>query len=107
MAGDLIEAIKAQDEQRVRALLEERPELAEGRDDAGVSALMLTHYYGIDDAAVRAVRTSPLDVFEAATVGDVDRLRALLEEDAELARTRSSDDTTALHFAAFFSQPEA
>jgi ankyrin repeat protein len=107
MAGDLIEAIKAQNEERVRALLEERPDLAEARDDAGVSALMLTHYYGIEGAAVRAARRSPLDVFEAATVGDLDRLRALLDEEPELARARSSDDTTALHFAAFFSQPEA
>jgi uncharacterized protein len=107
MAGEVVEAIKQQDAGRLRKLLAERPEQAEERDESGVSALMLTHYYGIEDEAVRAARTSPLDVFEAATVGDLDRLRALLDDDPALAHARSSDDTTALHFAAFFSQSEA
>jgi ankyrin repeat protein len=103
----LIEAIRARDEVRVRALVAEDGSRAEERADDGLSALMLTHYYGVDDAVVRSARTSPLDVFEAATVGDVDRLGALLEADPALARALSADDTTALHFAAFFGQPEA
>lgn len=107
MAGELIDAIKAQDEERVRALVNEQPQIAEERDESGVSALMLTHYYGINDAVVRAARSSPLDVFEAATVGDLERLRQLLAADDAPARARSSDDGTALHFAAFFGRPEA
>jgi uncharacterized protein len=107
MTGELIDAIKLRDEERVRALVEAQPERAEDRDASGVSALMLTYYFGIDASAVRAARSSPLDVFEAATVGDLDRLRELLDEDPALARARSADDTTALHFAAFFNQPEA
>src|SRR5918996_6241279 len=107
MAGELIQAIEAQDAERVQALVEERPDLAEERSDAGVSALMLAYYYGIDPSAIREARRTPLDVFETATVGDLERLRALLDDDAELARARSVDATTALHFAAFFSQPQA
>jgi uncharacterized protein len=68
---------------------------------------MLMHYHGLDAAPVRSARTAPLDVFEAATVGDVDRLRELLDADPSLAQSRSPDDGTALHFAAFFNQPEA
>jgi ankyrin repeat protein len=68
---------------------------------------MLAHYHRLDDSLVRAARTSPLDVFEAATVGDLARLRELLEGNPALARARSVDETTALHFAAFFGQPEA
>jgi uncharacterized protein len=102
---DIVEAIKARDTDGARALL---PEHAEERDEKGVSALMLSYYYGLaigDD--IRAARTTPLDVFEAATVGDVDRLRELLDDDATLARAQSSDQGTALHFAAFFAQPAA
>jgi len=107
MANRLIEAIKAQDSGRVAALLAEQPELAEERGDDGVSPLMLAHYYGVDAELIRSARRSPLDVFEAATVGDLDRLRELLLAEAGLVTARSSDDTTALHFAAFFGQPEA
>jgi ankyrin repeat protein len=107
MTDELIEAIKQRDLERIRALVEEDNAHAEERDASGVSALMLTHYYGLDDSAVRSARRSPLDVFEAATVGDLARLRRLLDDDAALALARSADDTTALHFAAFFNRPAA
>jgi ankyrin repeat protein len=105
--NELVEAIKQRDADRVRTLVEASPVLAEGRDENGVSVLMLSYYYRLDAAPVRAARQSPLDVFEAATVGDLDRLRELLDGDAALAQARSADDGTALHFAAFFNQPEA
>ncbi len=104
----VIDAIKGGDAAQVRELVAERPELAEERDENGVSALMLSHYYGVPAAdALREARSTPLDVFEAATVGDLERLRQLLDDDPELVRARSSDDGTALHFAAFFGQPAA
>ena len=43
----------------------------------------------------------PLDVFEAASLGRVDRLRDLLAGDPALATAFSDDGFTALHFAAF------
>jgi uncharacterized protein len=103
----VIDAIKGSDEARVREAIAKNPERAEDRDENGVSALMLAHYYCVPADAIRAARSSPLDVFEAATVGDLDRLRELLDREAELVRARSVDDGTALHFAAFFNQPEA
>jgi ankyrin repeat protein len=103
---ELFDAIERRDDLRVRTLLEADPGLAEERDENGVSALMLAHYHRVDDTAIRAARRTPLDVFEAATVGDLDRLRELLDDPA-LARAWSSDRGTALHFAAFFGPPEA
>jgi uncharacterized protein len=104
----VIDAIKGGDGGRVRELVQAEPECAEEHDENGVSALMLSHYYGVDAGeAIRAARTTPLDVFEAATVGDLATLQALLDQDADLVRARSVDDGTALHFAAFFGQPEA
>ena len=104
----VIDAIKGGDADRVRKVLKNEPQQAEERDENGVSALMLSRYYGVDALdAIRAARSTPLDVFEAATVGDLGRLNGLLDTDPELARARSSDDGTPLHFAAFFNQPEA
>jgi ankyrin repeat protein len=81
---------------------------AAARNADGVSALMLARYHGRHDlvAAIRE-HAGELDVFEAATLGDLGRLRTLLDEDAARARERSPDGFTALHFAAFFGTPEA
>jgi len=104
---ELLAAIKDKDGARVRELLAADSSLADARDESGVSALMLSQYHGANDAtaAIRAARAE-LDVFEAATVGDADRLHELLHEDPSLLEARSPDDATALHFAAFFAQPE-
>ena len=46
-----------------------------------------------------------LDIFEAAALGDTNRLRSLLRDHPDLVCTYSADGFTALHFASFFSQP--
>ena len=47
-----------------------------------------------------------LDVFDAAAVGDVDRLRTLLDDDPELVNDVASDGFTPLHLASYFGQPK-
>jgi len=65
--------------------------------------------YEGDDARVRSLRAEQpeLDVFEAAALGDVERLRALLDEDPALVGAWSVDGFTPLHYAAFFDGAEA
>jgi uncharacterized protein len=48
-----------------------------------------------------------LDVFEAAAVGQTDRLRELLDGDPDLAAAWAEDGFTPLHLAAFFRHPDA
>lgn len=60
-----------------------------------------------DEAKAIAATRSDLDVLEAAAIGDLERLRALLDEDPSLANAWSDDGFTPLHYAAFFGQPEA
>jgi uncharacterized protein len=107
VGDELLAAVKDGNGARVRELLTADPSLAEARDKSGVSALMLSKYHGAHDAtaAIRSARAE-LDVFEAATLGDADRLHELLHEEPSLIDARSPDDATALHFAAFFTQPE-
>ena len=106
---EFIETVKAGDAEQVRTILEQNPALAEARDENGVSALMLTRYYHANDLLTHAVRAArrDVDLFEAATLGEVDRLRELLDANPSLVRAWSSDHATALHFAAFFAQSDA
>jgi ankyrin repeat protein len=64
-------------------------------------------YQGDDETARRLAESAELDVFEAAALGEVERLRELLAADPTLAQGRSDDDFTALHYAAFFDGPDA
>jgi len=108
MSQELFDAIHANDKDKVALLVTGNPQLARARNDAGVSALMQSRYEGrreIVDTLRSAV--GELDVFEAATLGDVPRLQSLLTNDPGLAQAFSNDGFTALHLAAFFAQPEA
>jgi ankyrin repeat protein len=99
----VLAAVEAGDASRVRDLVARRPGLAATRRADGTSVLMLARYR--DDAAtVDALRTAnqPLDVFEAAALGETGALAAILAADPAAARAWSPDGFTALHFAAFF-----
>lgn len=105
---ELFEAIEAGDVGRVDAILDDDPPLASSRDAGGVSALMRA-LYRFDKPLIDAVRkrVETLDVFEAATFGDLDRLTELLSDEPALVNAYSGDGFTALHFAAFFGRPDA
>jgi ankyrin repeat protein len=73
------------------------------KDGNGVSAILLAIYYGRPEIAeVLIDRGAQLDGFEAAAAGRVDRMRALLEEDAALANACAPDGFQPLGLASFF-----
>jgi len=106
------ELLQAGNAHGLRQLLEQDPAASEARDAAGVSLLMHSIYRGRRDLAeLIASKKRALDIFEAASLGRLDSLRQCLR-DASAINTpsidsRSKDGFTALHFACFFSQPEA
>jgi len=106
------ELLQAGDADGLRRLLEQDPAASEARDAAGVSLLMHSIYRGRRDLAeLIASKKTALDIFEAASLGRLDRLQQCLR-DASLINSgsidsRSKDGFTALHFACFFGQPEA
>ena len=57
-------------------------------------------------AELIASKKQALDIFEATSLGRLDRLRECIREGA-LINSLSKDGFTALHFACFFGQPEA
>jgi len=105
---DVFTAIADADNPRLEALLDQDPGLAGARNATGVSAVLAAHYAGRTDMIDILLAAEPtLDVFDAAAVGDVTRLRALLDTSPELATAVSSDGFTALHLASFFGHPKA
>jgi ankyrin repeat protein len=108
MAQELFEAIHVNDKEKVALLVNANPQLAHARNEAGVSALMQARYEGRHELVeLLRSKAGELDVFEAATLGDLPRLRALLTNEATLAKAFSGDGFTALHLATFFAQPDA
>lgn len=104
----IFDSIKAGDIDAVRAAVKDDPSLAAARDDDGRSAVRAALYIHNQKLADVLLDAKPeLDVFDAASVGDVDRLGELLDGDADLVGAYSEDGYTPLHFAAFFDQGKA
>lgn len=105
---DLAAAVKKGDVDGIQALVAKDPALASARDEQGVSMVLLALYHR-QRAAAEALLAArpPLDVFEAAAAGQLDRLRALLDVDRESAKAWASDGFFPLALACFFGQPEA
>jgi ankyrin repeat protein len=100
-------AIAAGDVDRVRHLIAEDAALAGARDAEGLSTVTQARYRGQDDIVDTLLAAGPeLDVFEAAAVGRLERVRELLEDDPALVTALSPDGFTPLHLAAFFGHPE-
>lgn len=108
MSQEFFAAIHDNDRARVEQLLGADPALAHARNQSGASALMQARYEGRHELVeLLRNKVGELDVFEATTLGDLPRLRALLANDATLAKAFSGDGFTALHLATFFGQPES
>lgn len=102
-AARLIEAVKAGDADAFRAVLDGDPLAAHEHDAGGGSPLLVALYHGRRDLADALVAHGrELDGFEAAALGDVDRLGALLEGDEGLPMRYTPDGWTVLHLACFF-----
>jgi len=101
------ELLQAGDADGLRRSLEQNASVSEARDSSGVSLLMQCLYRGRRDLAeLIASKKKALDIFEATSLGRLDRLKTCVGE-TETISSHSKDGFTALHFACFFSQPEA
>src|SRR5664279_1382667 len=108
MSQEFFAAIHNNDRAEVEQFLAAEPTLARARNQNGASALMQARYEGRHELVeLLRSRAGELDVFEAAILGDLPRLRALLASDPALAKAFSGDGFTALQLATFFAQPEA
>jgi len=87
--------------------LKKDPSLLTFRDSRGATILMLAFYFRNSELSnyILSVR-QPVDVYEAAIVGDPALVeKFLLKEGASTINRHSADGFTALGFAAFFDRP--
>lgn len=105
-SNEVFTAIADGNGQRLDDLLRDDPRLAGARDRRGLSAVLAARYAGQPAMADRLLEDGPaLDVFDAAAVGDVARLRTLLDEHPEKINAVSADGFNPLHLASFFGHP--
>jgi uncharacterized protein len=100
---DIFAAIAARDQSELERIIAADPTAAAAVDADGVSALLTAVYHGNEEAAAVLRATGiELNVFEAAAVGDLGRVRALVDGDPALARAFAPDGFHPLGLAAFF-----
>jgi ankyrin repeat protein len=103
----IVAAVKASDPDAVRALLSERPELVNARDETGDTILLMSLYENKPEIRDIILAHKPdVSIFEAAALGDTAAVREGLTRFPELVHAFSHDGFTALHLAAFFGREE-
>lgn len=108
MSQQLFDAIKAGNVDDVRRLGAETPALLQARDASGASAI-LTAAYNMKPDVVNALIElgAPVDIFEAAVLGKIDRIQEILKASPARASEHAPDGFTPVALAAFFGQPAA
>lgn len=104
----LFEALRSGDANYVRKALIAEPNLVRARDDSsGISLLMQALYAREMDLAREILAAlNELDPFEAAALGRLGDVAAMVGNAPGVLTSRSTDGFTVLHLAAFFAHPE-
>jgi ankyrin repeat protein len=108
MEQALLEAVKAGNVDEVRRLMQDNPAAKTARDASGAS-LLLVAAYNMKPDVVKALLDlgAPVDIFEAAVLGNVDRIQEILKADPARVTEYAPDGFTPVALAAFFVQPAA
>ena len=102
MSEAFLEAIKKGDLAGVREMLARDPTLKDVRTSEGIHAAVFALYYGQEDVAKEILAQAPtLDLHSAAAVGDLARVRALVDRDPALVGSYSPDGFPPLGLAAY------
>jgi uncharacterized protein len=102
-----IAAVRGGDLGAVEAALDANPDFARCRDESGVSVVCLATYFGREEIARALARARrDLDIFEASTLGDHDRVRELVSSTPALVDAHSPDGFQPLGYACFFGRRE-
>lgn len=108
MNQELLDAIKAGKADDVNRLIRDNPTLLKARDANGASPLLIAIYHQKHDIAKTiSDAVGSIDIFEAAALGRVDRIKQLLREDPSLASAYAPDGFPPVGLAAFFGHLDA
>lgn len=103
----ILEAIQSGDFDLVQKLVAEKPGTANTRNNQGVSAILIALYFNQPEIArFLAEQVQTLDIFEAASLGNLDQARNLISNEPGLVNAVNVDGFQPLGLAAFFGQVE-
>jgi uncharacterized protein len=106
-AKDFIALVMRGDEAAARVELANDPALAHARTEQGVSVICMAMYRQLPAlAAALAAQRHDLDPFEAACLGDRERVAQRLAEQPQALNAASPDGFSVLGFSAFFGHVE-
>lgn len=99
----VINLIQSGQNEELEKLLEISPELANQKTDQGISLLQFAVYCR-NNKAIELLRQyyTDLNIFEASSLGDLEKIKSILQQDSKLINTYSDDGFTALGLACFF-----
>jgi uncharacterized protein len=98
-----IDAIKAGEFDRVKAMVSAEPELMDARGRTGDSAILTAVYHRQKEIVnLLVARGASLTIFEASAAGELERVERTIEEAPAAINEYSGDGWTPLHLAAFF-----
>jgi ankyrin repeat protein len=107
MNQDFLKAVTQGDVVQVNAMLKANPQLAQAKNEKGVSAVLLAAYYRKAEVLAALLATGvELNIFEAAATGQTARVRVLLKQDAALVNAYAPDGFFPLGLAVFFGHQE-
>ena len=98
-----IDAIKAGEFERVKAMVTAEPTLIDARSRSGDSAILTAVYHRQKEIVKLLVaRGASLTIFEASAAGEFERVERTLADEPAAINEYSADGWTPLHLASFF-----
>src|SRR5580765_7317414 len=106
-AAAFIDAIKAGEFDRVKAMVTADPALIDARSRTGDSAILTAVYHRQKEIVnLLVARGATMTLFEACAAGEFERVERLVEDDGLGVVAFSNDGWTPLHLASFFGHPK-
>jgi uncharacterized protein len=107
LVNKLFQAIARNDRDAVISLLQAHPRLADARSEDGVSGILFAVYHGRLDLAAELSRSgATVGIHEAVVLGDLKRVRSLIEGDPTRVNAYSPDGFQPLGLASYFHHGE-
>jgi ankyrin repeat protein len=104
----LFEAIKSDDLDSLKHILDSNPALAAAKNPQGLTPILFARYHGRTSMLPLLKEAKPaLDIFEAAALGQSDQIRQLIGAFSVKPDAVSSDGFTPLQLASFFGHLDA
>src|SRR3954467_12741243 len=98
-----IDAIKAGEFERVKAMVSAEPTLIDARSRSGESAILTAVYHRQKEIVnLLVARGATMTIFDACAAGEIERAERLLDEHPTSIHDYSPDGWTPLHLASFF-----